>query len=115
MSEYPELHTIGHAVHSSSGDDGYGNPVDAWADAVDRSVNAIYPGTPGEDYEPGRNPSTIPMIVLGSTDQLGTVTYRDRIVWDGDTFEVEGNPESFDFGPFDFEPGIRIRMVRVEG
>lgn len=115
MAAFPEPHTIGLQVYSTAGDDGRGNPVASWAAAVSKPAYAIYPGTPGEDYEPGRNPSKIPMFVLGSKDALGTVQARDRIVIGSDTFDVDGAPEDFTLGPFGFEPGVRIRLMRVEG
>lgn len=107
--------TVGVRVHSGSSDDGFGNEVDAWADAVDVSVYGVAPGVPGEDYEPGRVASKIPLFVLGPTSVLGSVTARDRIVWDGAEFEVDGEPEVFDFGPFTYTPGTRVRIVRVGG
>lgn len=115
MTVFATPFTIGIRAHSSSGDDGFGNPVDSWAAAVSVEVYGVAPGTPGEDYEPGRNASRIPMVVIGPTDAIGSVGARDRIVWAGVEYEVDGAPEVFDFGPFGFEPGARIRMVRVEG
>jgi hypothetical protein len=115
MPAFPEPFTCGHRVYSATGDDGFGNAVPSWATAVTRNIYGAYPGTPGEDYEPGRNPSTIPLFLLGSTAQLGTVHARDRIVWQGNEFEVDGEPESYDFGPFGYEPGVRVRLKRVEG
>lgn len=113
---YPEPWTVGVRVYSASGaDDGYGNPTESWATAVTKACYAVYPGTPNEDYLPGEIASRIPMFVLGSSASLGTVHARDRIVWGGKEFEVDGEPESFDAGPFGFEPGVRVRMIRVEG
>ena len=115
MTLFPESFTVGHRVYSSTGDDGYGNPIESWATAVDRAVYAVYPGVPGEDYELGRVVSKIPMVVLGTADELGSVQARDRLVWESKEYEVDGEPESFDSGPFSFTPGVRVRMIRVEG
>jgi hypothetical protein len=115
MSELPTPYTIGHRAYSATGDDGFGNPVESWAAAVSRAVYAVAPGTPGEDYEVGRVSSRIPLIVLGPKTSLGTVHARDRMVWAALEFEVDGEPGNFDFGPFGWAPGMRVRMIRVEG
>jgi len=115
VTTYPEPFTVGHRVYSSTGDDGYGNPVESWATAVDVAAYAVYPGVPGEDYEPGRIASLIPMFVLGTATALGSVKARDRMVWGGEEFEVDGEPENYNYGPFGFEPGVRVRLMRVEG
>lgn len=115
MGVFPERFTIGVKSYSASGDDGFGNPVESWGSPVSTPVYAVAPGTPGEDYEPGRTPSRIPLVVLGSSDSIGSVRARDRVVWQGLEFEVDGEPESFDCGPFGFTPGVRLRIIRVEG
>lgn len=107
--------TVGVRAHSSAGDDGFGNPVDSWSAPVSVPVYGVAPGTPGEDYEPGANRSLIPWVVYGPTASLGGVSSRDRIDWAGNTYEVDGDPEVFDYGPFGYEPGARVRIVRVEG
>lgn len=112
---YPTPFTIGVRAHSTTGSDGFGNPTESWATAVNVSVYGVAPGTPGEDYEPGRVASRIPLIVLGPTAVLGGIGARDRVVWGGVEYEVDGVPEVFDVGPFGFEPGSRLRIVRVEG
>lgn len=112
---FPAPFTIGHRVYSATGDDGFGNPVESWAVAVSRAVYAVAPGTPGEDYEVGRVSSRIPMVVLGPASSLAGIGARDIVVWAGKDYEVDGVVEDFDYGPFGFEPGCRIRMIRVEG
>jgi len=112
---YPTPFTIGVSVYETGADDAHGNPVESWATAADVPVYAVAPGTPGEDYEVGRNPSTIPLMVYGPTASLGSVAARSRVVWQGDTFEVNGAPEVYDYGPFSFAPGTCLRLMRVEG
>ena len=115
MASFPERFTCGLRVYSLGSTDDWGNPAPLWAEPVSRAVYGAYPGTPGEDYEPGRNPSQIPLFLIGSSDQLGDVHARDRIVWQSAEFEVDGEPENYNFGPFGFEPGVRVRLLRVEG
>lgn len=115
MAAFPEPFTCGHRIYSTSGTDAFGNDIEAWAAPVTRAIYGVYPGTPGEDYEAGRDASTIPLFLIGSSDELGTVHARDRIVWQGDEFDVDGEPESYDFGPFGWAPGMRVRLLRVEG
>jgi len=112
---FPTPYTVGVRMYGEAGDDGFGNPVESWSDPVDVPVYGVAPGTPGEDYEPGRIASNIPMVVIGPSSSLADVSARDLIVWAGKEYEVDGVPEDFDHGPFGFEPGCRIRMIRVEG
>jgi len=115
MSVYPTPFTVGVSAYTEGADDAHGNPVVTYATAVDVAVYAVAPGTPGEDYEVGRNPATIPLMVYGPTASLGSVAARSRVIWQGDTFEVDGAPEVYDYGPFSFAPGTRLRLMRVEG
>lgn len=115
MSAFPERFAVGLQVRSDGAAGFGGVAVESWAAAVDKPVYAVYPGTPGVDYEPGRSPSQIPMFVLASADSLGGVKARDRIVWNGATFQVEADAEDYNYGPFGFEPGVRVQMLRVEG
>lgn len=111
---FPEPHTAGHRVYSKSGSDGFGNPVESWAAAVTVAVYGTYPGTPGEDYEIGRVSSKIPLMMLGTATALGGVKARDRMVWLGVEYEVDGVPENYNYGPFSYTPGVRLRLIRVE-
>jgi hypothetical protein len=112
---FPVLQSIGVRTYSTAGDDGFGNPVESWSNATTVAVYAVAPGTPGEDYEPGRIASRIPLVVLGPSSALSSIGARDLIVWGGREYEVDGEPENFDMGPFGFEPGCRVRMIRIEG
>lgn len=115
MAFLPENFTVGWQVYTASGT-GYGNTEEeSWTEPSTVPVYAIYPGTPGEDYEPGRTPSLIPLFVLGSKETLGGVKARDRIIVEDKTFEVDGVVEDYTMGPFDFAPGVRVQLRRVEG
>lgn len=115
MSNFPTTHTVGHRVRSE-GVAGYGGvPEESWAAAVDVAVTAVYPGVPGVDYEPGRTSSEIPLFMLGPADSIGSVAARDRMVWQGSEYTVDGEPENYNYGPHGYTPGIRLRLLRVEG
>lgn len=107
--------TVGHMAYSESGDDGFGNPVGSWAAAVDVEVYGLGPDLSLEASESGRDSATVPWSVLGPTSVVGAFDYRDRLTFQGVTYELSGEPEVFDFGPFGFEPGARTRIVRVRG
>ena len=40
---------------------------------------------------------------------------RDRMVWQSVEYDVDDNPENYNYGPFGFTPGIRVRLIRREG
>lgn len=120
MATYPTPHSIGHHVYTEGAVGFGGAPTVTYVPALDEAgtsldVYAIYPGTPGEDYEVGRTPSRIPLFVIGSADTLGTVAARDRVDYNGDLYDVDGAPENFNTGPFGFAPGVRVRLMRTEG
>lgn len=99
----------------SEGAAGFGNvAAETWAGATDVLAYAVYPGTPGVDFEAGRVASEIPMVVLAPSSSLGDAKARDKITFNGDTYMVEGDAERFDFGTNGHAPGVRVRMVRVE-
>lgn len=115
MTAFPERFTVSRHTYMQGAPGFGGVPAESWSAPSTVSVYAIYPGTPGEDYEAGRNPSLIPMFLLGSKDALGAVKARDRFTVNGDLFEVDGAIEDFTQGPFGWTPGVRVRLMRVEG
>ena len=88
----------------------YGNTVDAWA--------TIPVPTPVYGWAPaGTNESTASRQTVTADLELYApsdfvVDPRDRIRILGKTYEVQGDVEDFDHGPFGFTPGVRVNLRR---
>jgi hypothetical protein len=41
--------------------------------------------------------------------------WAPRIVLDGVVYEVQGDPQRFNRGPFDFDPGVSVNLKHIEG
>lgn len=44
-----------------------------------------------------------------------TVSADDEVIVDGVTYEVAGEVEDYNHGPFSFAPGVRVNLRRVSG
>lgn len=111
---YPTPYTVQTSAFNKSGTDSHGNPVESWATPITQPVygwavpNSIQPKYAGQErtlvdvelYVP-------PGFVVGP---------RDRIILTGDwKFEAIGYPEDYTHGPFGFNPGLVVNLIRVEG
>lgn len=105
---------VGIRVHSTSGTDAYNNPVGSWAAPATTYVYGIAPKTPEEQHEAGRDP-----VIKGWTlyaPATVTLAARDRVDYDGDTYEVEGDPAVWTNGPYSGDtPGLVAHLKRAEG
>lgn len=105
-------HTIGHRAYQAGAKDAHGNPVDTWAAPVTVNVYAIYPRY-AQEPEPDRPLVVVGLAVLAPpTVQIGP---RDRVVIDGEEWDVEGDPGDWTRGPWDYAPGVEIVLKRAEG
>jgi hypothetical protein len=79
----------------------YGNTVDAWATQPTVSLN---------ETTASRDTVTADVELFAPTGFY--VGPKDHIRLDGQTYEVQGGVESFDHGPFNFHPGVRVNLRR---
>lgn len=106
------LVTIGHLVFAKGAADAHGNPVQSWANPVDLKVYTVYPRTSTETV-PGRDVVYEGLTVLApSGTDFGP---HDRVLWNGDVYEVEGDLGDWTNGPFEWDAGISLNLKRVEG
>lgn len=109
----PTAQTISHLVWSAGAVDSHGNPVDTWAAPVD--VDVYYYGPPTRipnDPEPGGTQIIHDIEVGAPTFVVGS---RDRFVIENRTYEVTGDPQVWDNGPFGYQPGMVVKLRKVEG
>lgn len=106
------LHTIGHKAYVEGAEDAHGNVVTAWAPEQPLRVYGIAPRGSNEPTESGRNAVVSGYSVLAPVAVIGP---RDRLVIFGDTYEVQGEVQNWNTGPFGWTPGVEVLCERVEG
>ena len=110
----PTPYTVGHRVHSESGLDAHNNAVDAWAAPAPLQVHAVAPGASVEAVRAGRDVSAVLWTVYAPA---GTVVgSRDRIMWQGVEYAVQGQPDDWTHGPWvNPTAGVTIELAAWEG
>lgn len=99
-------HAVTHIARHMGDRDTHGNPVITWAEPVRRPVFGWHQLTAEELTAQGINRSMRRLAVLADwTPAIG-----DRITVLGETFEVDGEPEDWNHGPFAFAPGYRFYL-----
>ena len=94
--------------------DAHGNAAESWvADVAPTLVHAVAPGASAEALQTGRDVSKVAWTVYAPTGTV--VAARDRIVWRGDLYFVNGEPRDYTFGPFGRFGGVVIELRRTEG
>lgn len=110
----PTPYTVLHEVYVAGVKDAHGNPVAQWAPPVLLSVHGWAP--PTGDREPVEGNRNAVIRDLDVYAPAGTVVApKDRITINGDRFEVVGHPEDYSHGPWRWQAGVRINLLRVEG
>lgn len=106
---------LGLRVFSESGRDRYGNPVAGFADPVDLPVFAVSPRQSVEPDEVGRRAVLSGLTVYAPASC--PVGPRDRVVFRGVEWEVEGEPGRWSDNPHGagFQEGVQFDLVRSEG
>lgn len=111
MSEFPLLFTVGHRVWSEDGEDAHGNPIAGWSTPVTKPVYGW--GAPSGDEPKIAGVDRVEVEVELLVPPEFQCDRKDRIVLDGDEFEVVGPMEMFDHNPFGWNPGgvVNLRSV----
>lgn len=106
-------HSIGIRFYDSTATDRYGDPVPAYLPEVEARVFAIGPRVQAEP-ETGRM-----VVVTGKTIYAPVDEPRpgphDRVVIDGEVYEVGGEVADWTEGPYGARLGVAYDVQRVEG
>lgn len=99
--------------YNSSAQDSHGNDIDAWSPPG--TPQAIYGWGPSGSQEVNgwRSVVTSDATILAPPDFQ--CSPKDRIVLDGVVYEVQGDPQYFGRGPFDFNPGVVVNLRHIAG
>ncbi|MDU1018174.1 MAG: hypothetical protein E7A55_14905 [Clostridium perfringens] len=105
-------HTVTHiAIGDTDGRDAHGNPIGWWADPEVRKVFGWYQSSSSEPSEQGANRVSTTLVVLSPWP----AAVKDRIVIDGIAYEVVGESQDWNHGPFGLEPGYQFTVRRIDG
>lgn len=107
---FPEPHTVGYMKRSAA-HDGM-SEVESWSDPVDLPVIAIAPPEQDDITRPERTGYTHVLDLYMKSSPSG---HRDKFVVHGEEYSAEGVPDNFNFGPFGFNPGVRVRLMKAVG
>lgn len=107
---FPARWTVDVLPYIGEVEDEYGNTVDAWADTP--VPTPVYGWGPAGTNESNASRHTVTADVELLAPPDFTVDPRDRIRILGKTYEVQGDVEDFNHGPFGFTPGVRVNLRR---
>lgn len=105
-------YSIGIKSYGEGAEDAHGNSVGDWGDPVATEVYAIAPRYSNEPT-PGRDEVIVGLTILAPPGvEVGPL---DRVVIDGEEWEVEGEVGNWNRGPFAYYPGVSFDLKRAEG
>lgn len=112
----PTPYTVSVRRFESTGDDGYGNPVDSHSEStLDLPAHFVAPATSAEPNRANRDLLTTDKTV-GAPKHANLPGPRDLVTWQGDDYRVEGEIADYTFGPWSNPAaGVTFLIRRVEG
>lgn len=103
-------HTVDVLAYIGTVENEYGNVTPAWATIPD--VRPVYGWASASTNETTASRETVTADVELYAPSDFYVDPKDHVRILGQTYEVQGGVESFDYGPFDFKPGVRVNLRR---
>ena len=91
-------------------EDDFGNPIQAWATTPVRKP--VYGWQPAGTNEANASRHTVVSDLVLLAPPGFTLDPRDHVRVDGRTYEVEGEVEDLNHGPFGYAPGVRVNLRR---
>jgi hypothetical protein len=112
----PTPHSVGVRRFESTGDDGYGNPVDSHsATVLDLPVHFVAPAESVEPYRQLRD-LLLTDLAVGAPKVDNLPEPRDLVVWEDEDYTVEGDVADYTFGPWtNPDAGVTFLIRKVEG
>lgn len=102
--------TVDVLPYIGSVEDAFGNTTDAWA-AVPTPA-PVYGWAPAGTNETNASRHTVTADLEVFAPAGFTLDPRDHVRIDGRTYEVQGEVEDFNHGPFGYTPGVRVNLRR---
>ena len=114
MTAFALRQTVEHLPFNGEGRDPRGNVVETWADPVAVRVYGWHTGSSHEPQIAGHDRTVVEGQVFGPESWRPST--RDRVVLPGaGTYEVIGEPEDYNHGPFGWRPGLVTNLKKTEG
>ena len=95
---------------ASTGDDDWGNPSPGADEVLTIEGCSVQPGSPGGEYSTAREATSVLYTVW--VPGLPDIKHTDRIRYAGRVFDIDGEPERWDFPPM---AHTVIRLTATEG
>jgi hypothetical protein len=106
---FPTPWTVQYLAYAGTTEDDRGNEIPAYAAPVDWKVYGWSAPQSSEPKVAGVESVVVTLELFAPARPVGD---QDRIVVNGDTYEVVGDPEDYDHGPFGFAPGMVVNLTR---
>jgi hypothetical protein len=112
MAAIPTPWTVAVLHYLTGVEDEYGNDVEGWSSP---DTQRVYGWGPAGSFEQGgwqRQVTADKSVFAPPAFRCGP---HDRVVVDGQTYDVEGEVEDYTHGPFGYGPGVVVNLRRVTG
>lgn len=109
---FPTPHTVQHLAYAGTVEDARGNEIPAFAAPVARKVYGWASPATRQSAEPKVAGVESVIVILELFAPTFPVGDRDRMVVDGNAYEVVGDAEDYNHGPFGFAPGMVVNLTR---
>ncbi len=109
---FPTPWTVQVLPHSAGAEDALGNPTDSWGPG---RTEPVYGWAPAGTTEVNGSRHAVTADLQVYVPSGFSCSPRDRVIAGGRTYEVQGEVEDFDHGPFGWQPGGQVNLRRVEG
>lgn len=107
---FPERHIVGFRKLTLV-DDGM-SQTETWADPVDLPVYGWGPPSPDDVVRAEQTGVTHVLDVFCAESPTG---HKDKLIVNGVEYSVQGTPDDYRFGPFGYQPGVRVRLSKGVG
>lgn len=114
MPVFPERFKVLHEARITDAEDDWGNPIEGFLPPAEVSVYGWGPPNPDQpirDLSTGVEHDIDLYCATPFCLHLDLVTLPNEPV----PLIVQGDPDDFNYGPFGFMPGYRVKLKRVEG
>ncbi len=110
---FPLAQTVGHAPFDGQTKDARGNLVDSWAAPVDVAVYGYAASSSHEPKIAGHDRVVVDVEVFAPPTFAPSP--KDHLWVGGVEYEVIGETEDYNHGPFGWKPGNVVNLRRVTG
>lgn len=111
----PLAQVVQHLAYVAGARDDRGNPIDSWADPVDVAVHGWVISNSHEPQIAGHDRVLVDAQVLAPESFVPAP--KDKVLLPGrpGEYQVIGETEDFNHGPFGWRPGNRVNLRKVTG